>query len=127
MVWGEDNRTCAFRVVGHGKGMRLESRLPGGDCNPYLAFAAIIAMGIEGIDRGLELEPAFAGNAYDSDARRVPGSLHEAIRLLEGSEFARSAFGDVVVDHYLNAARLELQAFESTVTDWELHRSFERM
>ncbi len=127
MVWGEDNRTCAFRVVGHGKGMRLESRLPGGDCNPYLAFAAIIAMGLEGIDRGLELEPAFAGNAYDSDARRVPGSLHEAIRLLEGSAFARSAFGDTVVDHYLNAARQEQQAFESSVTDWELHRSFERM
>jgi glutamine synthetase len=84
-------------------------------------------MGIEGIDRGLELEPAFAGNAYDSDARRVPGSLHEAIRLLEGSEFARRAFGDTVVDHYLNAARQELQAFESAVTDWELHRSFERM
>ena len=127
MVWGEDNRTCAFRVVGHGKGMRLESRLPGGDCNPYLAFAAIIAMGLEGIDRGLELEPAFTGNAYESDARRVPGSLHEAIRLLEGSAFARSAFGDAVVDHYLNAARQEQQAFESAVTDWELHRSFERM
>jgi glutamine synthetase len=127
MVWGEDNRTCAFRVVGHGKGMRLESRLPGGDCNPYLAFAAIIAMGLEGIDRGLELEPAFTGNAYESDARRVPGSLHEAIRLLEGSAFARSAFGDTVVDHYLNAARQEQQAFESAVTDWELHRSFERM
>ena len=127
MVWGEDNRTCAFRVVGHGNGLRLESRLPGGDCNPYLAFAAIIAMGIEGIDRGLELEPAFAGNAYGSDARRVPGSLHEAIRLLEGSAFARRAFGDAVVDHYLNAAQQEQQAFESAVTDWELHRSFERM
>ncbi len=127
MVWGEDNRTCAFRVVGHGNGLRLESRLPGGDCNPYLAFAAVIAMGLEGIDRGLELEPAFAGNAYESDARRVPGSLHEAIRLLEGSAFARSAFGDAVVDHYLNAARQEQQAFESAVTDWELHRSFERM
>jgi glutamine synthetase len=126
MVWGEDNRTCAFRVVGHGKGMRLESRLAGGDCNPYLAFAAMIAMGLEGIDRQLPLEPAYAGNAYESDAARVPGSLHEAVRLLEGSEFARRAFGEVVVDHYLNSARLEQRAFESAVTDWELHRSFER-
>jgi len=126
MVWGEDNRTCAFRVVGHGKGMRLESRLAGGDCNPYLAFAALIAMGIEGIDQGMALEPAYTGNAYESDAARVPGSLHEAVRLLEGSEFARRAFGDVVIDHYLNAARQEQQAFESAVTDWELHRSFER-
>jgi glutamine synthetase len=106
--------------------MRLESRLAGGDCNPYLAFAAMIAMGIEGIDQGLALEPAYTGNAYESDAARVPGSLHEAVRLLEGSAFARRAFGDAVVDHYLNAARQEQQAFESAVTDWELHRSFER-
>jgi glutamine synthetase len=127
MAWGVDNRTCAFRVVGHGKGMRLENRIAGGDCNPYLAFAAVIAMGIDGIDRGLALEPALAGNAYDSDKPRVPGSLHAALDLLEGSAFARASFGDDVVDHYLNAGRLEQRAFEAAVTDWELHRSFERM
>jgi glutamine synthetase len=127
MAWGEDNRTCAFRVVGHGNGLRLESRLAGGDCNPYLAFAAIIAMGLDGIDRELALEPALAGNAYDSDAPRIPSSLHEAVALLERSAFAREAFGDEVVDHYLNAARLEQRAFESAVTDWELVRSFERL
>ena len=127
MAWGEDNRTCAFRVVGHGKGLRLESRLAGGDCNPYLAFAAIIAMGLDGIDRELDLEPALQGNAYDSDAPRIPSSLHEAIALLEASSFAREAFGDEVVDHYLNAARLEQRAFESAVTDWELSAHFERL
>jgi glutamine synthetase len=127
MAWGEDNRTCAFRVVGHGKGLRLESRLAGGDCNPYLAFAAIIAMGLDGIDRELTLEPALQGNAYDSDAPRIPSSLHESVALLEGSSFAREAFGDEVVDHYLNAAHLEQRAFESAVTDWELVRSFERL
>jgi glutamine synthetase len=127
MAWGVDNRTCAFRVVGHGKGMRLENRIAGGDCNPYLAFAAVIAMGIDGIDRGLALEPALAGNAYDSDKPRVPGSLHAALDLLEGSAFARESFGDDVVDHYLNAGRLEQRAFEGAITDWELHRSFERM
>jgi glutamine synthetase len=112
LLWGDDNRTCAFRVVGHGKALRLESRLPGGDCNPYLAFAAIIAMGLEGIDRGLELEPPFTGNAYDSDGPRIPSSLHAAVDALEGSAFARRAFGDDVVDHYLHAARLEQRAFE---------------
>ena len=107
--------------------MRLESRVAGGDVNPYLAFAATIAAGLDGIDRGLELGPAFAGNAYDADLPRVPSSLHEAIRGLEGSSFAREAFGDEVVDHYLNAARLEQRTFEAAVTDWELHRGFERL
>jgi glutamine synthetase len=127
LAWGVDNRTCAFRVVGHGNGLRLESRLPGGDCNPYLAFAAIIAMGLDGIDNALVLEPALAGNAYNSDHRRVPASLYTAIANLEASSFARRAFGDEVVDHYLNAARLEQRAFDTAVTDWELRRSFERL
>jgi glutamine synthetase len=127
MAWGRDNRTCAFRVVGHGKGLRLESRLAGGDCNPYLAFAAIIAMGLDGIDQGLVLEPALEGNAYDSDATRLPGALYDAINRLEQSQFARAAFGDDVVDHYLNAARLEQRAFDAAVTNWELERSFERL
>ncbi len=127
LAWGHDNRTCAFRAVGHGKGMRLESRVAGGDVNPYLAFAATIAAGLDGIDRGLELGPAFEGNAYDADLPRVPSSLPEAISGLEGSSFAREAFGDEVVDHYLNAARLEQRTFEAAVTDWELHRGFERL
>jgi glutamine synthetase len=127
LAWGHDNRTCAFRAVGHGKAMRLESRVAGGDVNPYLAFAATIAAGLDGIDRGLELGPAFEGNAYDADLPRVPSSLSEAIRGLEASSFAREAFGDEVVDHYLNAARLEQRTFEAAVTDWELHRGFERL
>jgi glutamine synthetase len=127
LEWGFDNRTCAFRVVGHGKGMRLESRLAGGDCNPYLAFAAIIAMGIDGIDRRLPLRPAYEGNAYESPGPRVPASLYDAITRLGRSEFARSAFGDDVVDHYLNAAHMEQRTFDAAVTDWELVRSFERL
>ena len=128
LVWDTDNRTCALRVVGHGQGMRLENRSPGADCNPYLAFAAIIAAGLHGIDNELELEPAYGGNAYDAvDKPRLPGSLHEAIALLEGSAMARAAFGDDVVDHYLHYGRTELAAFEAAVTDWELVRGFERM
>ena len=127
IAWGSDNRTCGFRIVGHGKGMRMESRISGGDCNPYLAFAAIIAMGIEGIDQGYTLEPELIGNAYDSDKPRLPGALHVAIANLERSAFARRAFGEDVVDHYLNAARIEQRTFEAAITDWELHRSFERM
>ena len=128
LVWGTDNRTCAFRVVGHGNGVRLENRMPGADCNPYLAFAAIIAAGLRGIDEGLELEDAYAGNAYEAaDRRRIPGSLRDAIGLLEGSSMAREAFTDEVVDHYLHYARMEQRTFEAAVTDWERFRGFERM
>jgi glutamine synthetase len=127
LAWGIDNRTCAFRLVGHGGALRLESRLAGGDCNPYLAFAALIAAGLDGIDRGLAPDPPFEGNAYDSDLPRLPTSLAGAVRLLEGSSFAREAFGDEVVDHYLNSATLEQRAFDASVTDWERERSFERM
>jgi glutamine synthetase len=127
LVWGHDNRTCAFRAVGHGQAMRLESRFAGADANPYLAFAATIAAGLDGIDRELQLAPAFTGNAYDADVPRVPGSLHEAIDDFERSSFARAAFGDEVVDHYLHAARLEQREFETAVTDWELVRGFERL
>jgi glutamine synthetase len=128
LVWGVDNRTCGFRVVGHGAGLRLESRIAGADVNPYLAFAAMIAAGLHGIDNELELEPAYGGNAYDAvDKPRLPGSLHEAIALLEGSAMARAAFGDDVVDHYLHYARTEQRSFEAAVTDWERFRSFERM
>jgi glutamine synthetase len=128
LVWGVDNRTCGFRVVGHGAGLRLESRISGADVNPYIAFAAMIAAGLHGIDNELELEPAYPGNAYDAvDKPRLPGSLHEAVALLEGSAIARTAFGDNVVDHYLHYARTEQRAFEAAVTDWERFRSFERM
>jgi glutamine synthetase len=128
LVWGVDNRTCGFRVVGHGPSLRLESRIAGADVNPYLAFAAMIAAGLYGIDNELALEPAYPGNAYDADDKpRLPGSLHEAIALLEASQIARAAFGDEVVDHYLHYARTEQRSFEAAVTDWERFRSFERM
>ena len=128
LVWDTDNRTCAYRVVGHGQSLRLENRSPGADCNPYLAFAAIIAAGLHGIDSELELEDAYHGNAYEAtDRPRLPTSLHRAIELLESSTLARDAFGDEVVDHYLHYARTEHAAFEAAVTDWEKLRGFERM
>ncbi len=128
LVWGVDNRTCGFRVVGHGQGLRVESRIAGADVNPYLAFAAMIAAGLHGIDNELALEPAYPGNAYDAEGKpRLPGSLHESIALLEGSQIARKGFGDDVVDHYLHYARTEQRSFEAAVTDWERFRSFERM
>ena len=125
--WGRDNRTCAFRLVGHGPSLRLENRIPGGDVNPYLATAAIIAAGLDGIERGLELEPPFVGNAYTSDSVRVPESLPQALQLWESSDFARRVFGDDVVEHYANMARVEIAAFQSSVTDWERYRGFERL
>ena len=125
--WGLDNRTCAFRLVGHGPGLRLENRVPGGDVNPYLAVAGMVAAGLDGIERGLELEDAFTGNAYDSDAERVPDTLAGALALWESSAFARATFGDEVVDHYANMARVELTAFNAAVTDWERVRGFERL
>jgi glutamine synthetase len=126
--WGRDNRTCAFRLVGHGSSLRLENRIPGGDVNPYLATAAVVAAGLAGIVERLELEPAFEGNAYDDpDAEHVPTSLAEARDLWVGSDFARRIFGDDVVDHYANMAAVELAAFGRAVTDWERFRGFERL
>ncbi|MCW2636985.1 MAG: glutamine synthetase, type [Blastococcus sp.] len=126
--WGRDNRTCAFRLVGHGASLRLENRIPGGDVNPYLATAAVIAAGFAGIEEELELEPAFEGNAYgDPDAPHVPTSLAEAHDLWRTSEFARRTFGDDVVDHYANMAAVEVAAFGRAVTDWERIRGFERL
>lgn len=126
VAWGLDNRTCALRVVGSGHGMRLENRVPGGDVNPYLAVAAITAAGLHGIDKALPLEAAFEGNAYTSDVARLPTTLREAAELFEGSEVARAAFGDEVVEHYLNNARVEQRAYDAAVTDWERVRGFER-
>jgi glutamine synthetase len=127
VAWGLDNRTCAFRVVGHGPSLRVETRVPGGDVNPYVAVAALLAAGLHGIEHELELEPPFAGNAYTGDAPRVPSTLAAATERFEQSAIARAAFGDDVVDHYAHAARVELAAFESAVTDWERTRGFERL
>jgi glutamine synthetase len=125
--WGVDNRTCALRLVGHGQSLRPENRVPGGDVNPYLAVAAMIAAGLNGIEQELPLEPEFAGNAYADDSVRVPHTLRDALELWEKSELAAAAFGTEVVDHYANYARVELAAFDAAVTDWELRRAFERL
>ena len=127
IAWGLDNRTCALRVVGHGHGMRVENRVPGGDVNQYLAVSALIAAGLYGIENKLELDDVFVGNAYDSDAARVPASLREAAALFAASAVAKAAFGAEVVDHYLNNARIELAAYDAVVTDWERVRGFERL
>jgi len=126
LAWGNDNRTCGFRVVGHGAARRVETRIPGGDVNPYLAFAAMIAAGLYGIENELELPPGLEGNAYESDAERFPSSLREAILALELGTMAREALGDQVVDHYLNYAHTEQALFDKVVTDWERMRLFER-
>ncbi|MEU4330425.1 glutamine synthetase family protein [Nonomuraea dietziae] len=125
--WGVDNRTCSLRLVGHGPSLRVENRVPGGDVNPYLAVAALIAAGLHGIDNELTLEEPFAGNAYASGAETVPHTLRDALTLWEGSKLARESFGEDVVAHYANNARVELAAFEAAVTDWELFRGFERL
>ncbi|WP_202610370.1 MULTISPECIES: glutamine synthetase family protein [Herbidospora] len=125
--WGVDNRTCSLRLVGHGGSLRIENRVPGGDVNPYLAVSALIAAGLAGIDDELPLEEAFTGNAYASGADTVPSTLRDALAVFEGSTLARDAFGDEVVDHYANNARVELAAFDAAVTDWELYRGFERL
>jgi glutamine synthetase len=127
VAWGIDNRTCSLRVVGHGESLRVENRLPGGDVNPYLAVAALIAAGLHGIENDLEMEPMLVGNAYNSDKPHVPTTLREASALFGGSRIAREAFSDEVVDHYLNAARVELDAYDAAVTDWERVRGFERL
>ncbi len=127
LAWGYDNRTCALRVVGHGRSMRFENRLPGGDVNPHLAVAGLVAAGLYGIEQQLELPEACAGNAYASEYEHVPTNLREAAELWETSPIAKAAFGDEVVAHYRNMARVELDAFDAAVTDWELRRSFERM
>jgi glutamine synthetase len=127
VAWGKDNRTCSLRVVGHGGSLRVENRLPGGDVNPYLAIAAMIAAGLHGIENELSLEDEFVGNAYEADKPHVPTNLREAQRLFAESEAARSAFGVEVLEHYLNMARVEIEAFEAAVTDWERYRNFERL
>jgi glutamine synthetase len=126
LAWGRDNRTCGFRVVGHGNALRTETRIPGGDVNPYLAFAALLAAGLHGIENGLGLLPPVDGNAYASDAELFPSTLYEAIEALESGTVARSALGDDVVEHYLHYARTEQRLFDGVVTGYERQRFFER-
>jgi glutamine synthetase len=127
VAWGLDNRTCAVRLVGHGASARMENRVPGGDVNPYLALAAMLAGGLHGIEHELELEPETTGNAYKADKPRVPHTLQQARDAFTDSKVARQVLGDEVVDHYTNMADVELAAFDAAVTDWELRRGFERM
>jgi glutamine synthetase len=127
IAWGLDNRTCALRVVGHGEALRFENRVPGADVNPYLAVSALIAAGLYGVENELELEAPFEGNAYESDVAHVPHTLRDAAEKFGSSELTRKVFGDEVVDHYVNAARIEVDAFDAAVTDWERTRGFERL
>ncbi len=127
IAWGNDNRTCAVRLVGHGPSARMENRLPGADVNPHLALAAMLAGGLHGVEQELTLEDELVGNAYSSDKEHVPSTLREARDAFASSDLARDAFGDEVVDHYTNMADVELAAFDAAVTDWELVRGFERM
>ncbi len=127
VAWGHDNRTCALRVVGHGHSLRLENRVPGGDVNPYLALAAMLAGGLHGVENDLELGPELTGNAYTSGGPTVPHTLRDARDAFTDSAIAWAVSGDDVVDHYTNMADVELAAFDAAVTDWELRRGFERM
>ncbi len=128
VAWAPDNRTCSLRVVGSGPSLRFENRAGGSDLNPYMALSALIAAGLSGVERGLELEPPYEGNAYEAtDKPRLPRTLREARDLFDTSTVARAAFGEEVVDHYVHAADVELAAFDSSVTDWERLRGFERL
>lgn len=124
--WGRDNRTCALRLVGHGPSLRLENRVAGGDVNPYLAVSGIIAAGLDGIKNKMHLEPAFQGNAYESDSARLPSSMPEALELWENSSWIKEVFGAEVQAHYANMAKIEIAAYGKAITDWELFRNFER-
>ncbi len=128
IAWSYDNRTAGFRVVGHGPSLRVECRIPGADANPYLAYAGLIAAGIDGIEKGLDPGPVFEGDVYKAEGLpQVPHSLAEAIREFERSEFARATFGDDVVDHLLHFARSEQAYYDAAVTDWERQRYLERV
>jgi glutamine synthetase len=128
IAWSYDNRTAGFRVVGRGSSLRVECRIPGADANPYLAYAALIAAGLDGIERRLDPGPAFRGDVYRAaELPRIPHTLPEAIRAFEESAFVRGALGDEVVQHLLHFARTEQAAFEHVVTDFERHRYFERI
>ena len=126
-VWSRDNRTAAFRVLGRGRSLRAECRVPGADVNPYLAYAALIAAGLHGMERRLPLDPPAEGNAYLAEGLpEIPRTLREATAALDASAALRAAFGDAVIDHYVRAAAWEQSEFDRRVTDWEIARYFER-
>jgi glutamine synthetase len=128
LAWSYDNRTAGFRVVGSGQSLRIECRIPGADCNPYLAYAAALASGLDGIERALEPPACFTGDLYAArELARVPGTLRDALELFRSSAFARAALGDEVVEHYAHFFASENEAFERAVTDWERQRYFERI
>ncbi len=128
LAWSHDNRTAGFRVVGEGESLRIECRIPGADCNPYLAFAAALASGLDGIAKQIEPPPPFQGDVYAAkDLPRVPATLRDAAERFEASDFAREAFGADVVEHYAHFFRTEQAAFDRAVTDWERQRYFERI
>jgi len=128
MAWSCDNRTVGFRVVGEGPSFRIENRMPGADTNPYLAYAAMLAAGMAGIEEDLDCGDDYRGNAYtDPQLIALPKSLGDAVQVLDRSKLARRAFGDEVVDFYVHTAKLEAQAFNNAVTDWERVRYFERI
>jgi len=127
VVWGRDNRTTGFRLVGHGTTLHIENRFPGGDMNAYLTYAAMVGAGLYGIEHKIELAPEFKGNGYIAKGvPRMPRALYEAIAELERSKAAVQIFGQDVVDHYLNAARVEQETYDSVVHDWERERYLER-
>jgi glutamine synthetase len=127
LAWSYDNRTAGFRVVGHGPSLRIECRLPGADANPYIAYAAAIAAGLDGVENKIEPPPIFQGDVYAAqDLPRVPTTLYEAIGEFERSTFAREAFGADVAEHYLHFLRTEQRKFDEVVTSWERARYFER-
>jgi len=127
-IWSRDNRTAGFRLCGEEtQGIRIECRIGGADLNPYLAFAALLAAGIDGIERELVLEPAYSGDAYNGKRlREVPKTLRDATEALRKSQMLKAAFGEGVVSHYLHTAEWEQFEYDRRVTDWELKRGFER-
>ena len=128
VAWSHDNRTAGYRVVGHGQSLRIETRVPGADCNPYLAFAAALHSGLDGIEKRMEPPPVFDGDVYAAEnVPHVPKTLHEALALFRGSPFARDILGEAVVDHYAHFFAVEQAAFDNAVTDWERRRYFERI
>ena len=128
IAWCRDNRTACFRVVGSGPSLRIECRLPGADCNPYLAYAAAMAAGLDGIENKIEPPEIFEGDVYTADGlAHVPTTLRDATNLFEKSELAKKAFGNDVVEHYTHFFRTEQRAYDIAVTDWERKRYFERI
>jgi glutamine synthetase len=128
IMWSEDNRTAGFRLCGEGtKGIRMECRIGGADLNPYLAFAALIAAGLAGIDEKLELQKPFVGDAYQA-ARlpEIPKTLRDATETMAKSRMLKDAFGTDAIEHYVHTARWEQFEYDRRITDWELHRGFER-